>query len=222
MIWLSILLILSFLGTIALSCWHSVRSMLSSPDAHEDSAAAEMLVRCVPENVQRLLDAEGFRFTKAYTFHNTTFGIWMRISPEVPLRLFSILRSPAQIAYEFNSEFSDEASLTTTTTRSAFVLPRPFGSFLQCFTNLTPERLWSAHLEGERYITNTLHVPLHECQQPFLEAFRRGIVRNLSHVRSFRLWFLKFIYWYLIRRFLLQNRPICRQNIAELYARRVT
>jgi len=218
----SIILILLLLGGVALSFQRSVRAMLSSPDAHEDPDAAAVLSASLPDDLRKLLDAEGFRFSKAYSFHHTAFGIWIRVSAEVPLRLFSIMRSPTQRAYEFITAFSDEASLTTTTTRSAFVLPRLFGSFLQCFTRATPERLWQTHLEGERYITTALHISLQECRQPFLEAFRRDVIRKLSHVTSFRLWFLRSIYWYLMRRFLLQNRPIWRQNISALYGQRMT
>ncbi len=216
---LSITVSLLLLAGIGLSLRRSVRTMLASPEAHENPAAAAILLASVPHALQLLLDAEGFRFSKAYSFQAMTFGIWIRISPDPPLRIFSVLKPPAGTIYEFVTEFSDDVSLTTTTTRSAFLFPLPFGIFVQSFPSGTPDSLWKAHRQGEEYITSTLAIPLRECRLPFLETFKQHMVRKLSHVTSLRFWVVRGIYWYSVKRFLLHNRPIWRQNIAADYGK---
>jgi hypothetical protein len=219
---LSITMPLILFAGIALSLRRSVRIMQSSPEAHENPAVAAMLVASVPHDLQLLLDAEGFRFSKAYSFHSLTFGIWIRISPDPPLRIFCVLKPPAGTIYEFETQFSDDVSLTTSTGRSAFFFPLPFGIFVQCFPSGTPDNLWKAHQQAEEYITSTLAIPLRECRLPFLETFRQQQIRKLSYVTSLRLWVVRGIYWYLVKRFLLHNRPIWRQNISANYAKPTT
>lgn len=204
---------------IAATIRHSVRRMLSSPAAKEEPAAAPAILASVPEHFRAFLDLEGFRFTKAYSFHNTKFGIWTRISAEPPLRLFWAFSLLGRTGGEFTTAFSDEISLTTTTTREAFLFPRPFGKFVQSFPKASPEVLWQAHLEGEKYLRSKLSIETHECRLPFLDRFQRGMVQELSYVTSIRLWFLRGVYWYIANRFLSQNRPIWQQDVPRLYGK---
>ena len=209
--------ILIALAGIAATMRRSVRRMLSSPAAKMRHGAA--IVASVPDHFRAFLDLEGFRFTKAYSFHNTRFGIWTRISVEPPLRLFCAFRTVGLTGGEFTTSFSDEISLTTTTTRSAFLFPRPFGKFLQSFPKATPEELWRAHLDGEDYLRSALSIKTEECRLPFLDGFQRGMVRRLSYVTSLRFWFFRSIYWYLAKRLLLLNRPIWQQDVPKLYGK---
>jgi hypothetical protein len=205
------------LVAIALMVRHSVRKMISSPEAREEPAAAAEITASLPDSFQSLLDSEGFRFTKAYSFHASKFGIWMRISPEPPVRLFYLSRQAAGIVCEFVTLFSEEASLTTTTTRAAFVFPRPFGSFLQSFPKAKAADLWRAHRQGEEHLISNFGICAKAYQLPLLDGFKRDIIRNLSYVTSLRMWVVRGIYWYSVKRFLLHNRPIWEQDLSELY-----
>ena len=202
---------------IAFNLWDIVRTMLASPAPRENPHVAPELSHFVPEDFNRLLEAQGFRFSRAYSFHAVRFAIWVRFSADPPLRTFSVARCHGRTACEFVTAFSDHASLTTTNTRSSFVFPRPFGSFLQSFPGANAGGLLRAHLEGEDYILSQLRIVVEQCTLPFLAAFERDIIRTLSHVTSFRWWVIRGIYWYSIKRFLLHNRPLSRQNSAELY-----
>jgi len=207
---------------IAISLRRSVRLMLSSPDAQEDSASSGELIGRLPDPHRALLESEAFRFSKAYSFHGTKLGLWLQISPDPPLRLFSLLKPQGggALVYEFITAFSDDVILTTTTTRSAFVFPRPFGSFLQSFPNCSPESLWTAHLSGEKHIISALGISVKECRLPFLEAFKQDVIRKMSHVVSLPFWIVRGVYWYLVKRFFLHNKPIWRQNIRVMYGKR--
>jgi hypothetical protein len=213
---LSILFLCLLIG-IALTMRYTVRKMISSPEAREEPNSVAEITASLPDGFRALLDSEGFRFTKAYSFHVSRFGIWIRISPDPPLRFFYLSRQGT--VCEFITTFSDEISLTTTTTRAAFVFPRPFGSFLQSFPKAKPHDLWRAHLQGEDYLTSKLEVRVEECQLPFLDGFKRDVIRKLSYVTSRRWWFVRGVYWYLIKRFLLHNRPIWNQDVSELYGK---
>lgn len=196
--------------------------MLCSPDAQEDAASSAELFGSLPESYRTLLESEAFRFTKAYSFHNIRFGLWIQINPDPPLRFFSLLKPQGggPIVYEFVTAFSDDCSLTTSTTRSAFVFPRPFGSFLQSFPSCTCQLLWTAHLRGEEHLVSSLDISGKECRLTFLELFRRSVIRSLSHTTSFPFWAVRGVYWYLIKRFLLHDKPIWVQNINVTYGTR--
>jgi hypothetical protein len=193
--------------------------MLSSPDAQEDAASSAELIESLPEPYRVLLQSEAFRFSKAYSFHGTKLGLWVQINPNPPLRLFGLLKPQGgrPLVYEFITAFSDDASLTTTTTRSAFVFPRPYGSFLQSFPAHSPEALWRAHSRGEAHMISAIGISLKECRLPFLEAFKQDVIRKMSHVASLPLWVVRGVYWYSVKRFLLHNRPIWQQNIRVTY-----
>jgi hypothetical protein len=205
------------LTSVAMSIRHNIRRISLSPEAKEDSKSAAELVRCLPDEYKELLQGEGFRFTKAYSFHSTKLADWMRISAEPPLRYFSLIRSPGHRAFEFITQFSDHTTLTTTTSRSAFALPRPFGSFLQSFPNAKPEALSRLHREGERFLRTQLNIHIEECSLPTLEIYRRHTVRAVSHIMSLRCWVLRAVYWYLVKRWFLHNRPIWAQKISQIY-----
>jgi len=173
--------------SIALSLHESVRSMLRATVVQEDAASSADYLGRLLEPYRGLLETEGFRFTKVYSFQNTKFGLWLQISARPPLRFFSLLKPQGggPLVHEFITAFSDQVSLTTTTTRSAFLFPRPFGSFLQSFPGYLPEALWRAHLQGEEHLISTVHISVEECRLPFLEAFNKDVMRKMSHVTSF-------------------------------------
>jgi hypothetical protein len=208
--------------SIAASIRLRVRSMLCSPDVQEDTASPAELIGRLPEPYRVLLQSEAFRFTKAYSFHGTRIGLWLQINPDPPLRFFCLLKplDGRPLVYEFITAFCDDVSLTTTTTRSAFLFPRPFGSFLQSFPSYSPEALWRAHSRGEEHMVSTLGISTRECRLPFLEAFKQHNIRDMSHVASLPFWVIRSVYWFFVKRFLLHNKPIWEQNITATYGAR--
>ena len=213
------LLVLLVLVAIVFGTRSSVLKMLASPGAVENPAAMPEIDRALPESFRRLLEAEGFQFNKAYAFHATRFGVWIQRSPAIPLRTFCLMKNGVVTVCEFGTDFTDDVSLTTTRTNAGFILPQIYGRFGQAFPKMSAEQLWEAHQRGEEYIASTLGVRAAAFQLPFLEAFREGISRKMRYVMSHRFWYVRGIYWYLVKRFLLQNRPIWTQNVAKIYGR---
>ncbi len=213
------LFVLLLLAGIAFTMRATVLKMLAAPGAAEIPAAMPEMDRALPESFRRLLEAEGFEFWKAYSFHATRFGVWIKRSPAVPLRSFCLMRTGGKTSCEFGTDFSDDVSLTTTRTNAAFVFPHIHGKYGQAFPKMNAEELWQAHRRGEEYITSVLGVRAEECRLPFLESLQRGISRRMKYVMSHRLWYVRGIYWYLVKRFRLQSQPIWTQDLKKIYGR---
>jgi hypothetical protein len=206
-----------FLGVIAFTIHRSVRAMAESPEPQSKPDWADRIKAAVPPDIASFLATKGFSFTEAYGFHQVWFGIWTQKGGASPSRRFCLSRTPNGGTEEFVTDFSDDASLTTTKTRSAFVFPRVFGGFMQSFPRASIDELWDAHQRGEQYLVSEVSIPVRACRLPYLERLKQGIVQQTAYIRSLSLWPLRGIYWYLVKRFPMHNRPIWKQNISRTY-----
>ena len=213
--------VLLLLGGIAFTMRGSVLQMLESPGAMEAPSAAREIIGALPASFRHILDAEGFQFSQAYSFHATRFGIWIKRSPAVPLRTFNLMRTGGNTVCEFGTDFSEDISLTTTRTNTTFLFPQLYGKFGQAFPNMNAEQLWQAHQRGEEYITSMLGVRAEPLRLSFLDGLRESISRRMRYVVSHRLYYVRGIYWYLVKRFLMQNKPIWTQDLKKVYGRDV-
>jgi hypothetical protein len=168
---------------IALSVYRTLGKMVASPDAHERPELAAEIIAAAAPDVTAFLAAHGFRSANAYQFHSIRVGHWVLASNSPPLRRLSVALSRAGTNYEFITKFSDDHSLTTTKTRAAFMLPRPFGSFLQSFPSASIENLCGLHLRGEQHLITNLSIPVRESRVPYLEAFGPGILRQMRCIK---------------------------------------
>jgi hypothetical protein len=202
---------------IALGTYRSVKKMSAGPTIYRRPDLAPGIIAAMQPETATFLQAAGFSFAEAYAFHTLHIGVWTRPSGHPPLQSFSILRAPMSWTLEFMTEFSDNASLTTSTSRSAFMFPRGFGGFMQSFPKASISELWDAHQKGEEHLRSLLKLPISECRLTFEERVSRALVRQLTHVRSLPLWPIRGIYWFSLKRFLMHNRPIWTQNIPRVY-----
>jgi hypothetical protein len=198
-----------------------VNRMAAVADAQERPELAGQIQAAVAPDVSAFLAAKGFRFANAYQFHLIRFGHWDQAGNLPPLRRLSVALTRAGTNYEFITKFSDDDSLTTTKTTAAFMLPRPFGSFLQSFPRASIEKLWDLHLRGEQYLITDLSIPVRESRVPYLEAFGPGMLQQMRYIKSFPLWPVRGVYWFFVKRFLMLNRPIWTQNASKLYRKTV-
>src|SRR4051794_3894793 len=110
-----IIFVVIFLTGIAFSVFYSVRRMLDSPLIQAAPEIAPSICGAVPPQVTGFLQSQGFDFSGAYRFHSVELGVWeQRGGP--PFRQFWFSRTVTGASYEFVTEFSDDASLTTTKT----------------------------------------------------------------------------------------------------------
>ncbi len=203
--------------SIASSVYEMVGKMSVLPEVQRRDDLPSEIIAALPRDVAAFLESKGFRFAGGYGFHTLRIGIWEQPSQSAPRRLFSFSLSGLGWTSEFITKFSDNDSLTTTRTRAAFMFPRPFGSFLQSFPKASIEQLWDHHERGEQHLISALSIPLKECRLSFVEGFPIGIQRQMSCIKSYPLWPIRGIYWFLLKRFLMLNRPIWTQNVRRLY-----
>jgi len=205
-----------FIGGIIYGIYSSVRRMAASPQLELAPELLGEINRSIPADLSSFLLTRGFRPVEAYRFHRIRLAIWMQPDGP-PSQYFSFYRTPTQSNFEFVAGFSDDGSLTTTRGRAAFIFPRPFGAFIQSFPNSSIEQLWDLHVKGTQHLISDVSIPTRECSHSFPKGFRRSIVRQLSLIRSLPLWPVRGVYWFLVKRFLLHNRPVWKQDIARLY-----
>jgi len=203
--------------TIARVMYFSVKKMALLPDLHHAPELAAALTAVLPPQLQQLLQDKGFEFTEAYTVHNVMLGVWCEQAAGGPARRFRFLRTATERAFEFVTAFSDHASLTTSMSRTAFLFPPRHGDFLQAFPRKSFEEVLKLHAEGEEYLMTQCRVAVSPCKLTYAEAFRNAGMKELALIRSLSVWPIRGIYWYLVKRFLLQNTPIWKQDIDRLY-----
>ena len=211
-----LILVVLLAGTIAYATWASVNKMLASPQLRPVPELAPGFIDGLPPATAEFLQANGFRFHQSYQLHLVQIGIWTR-GDQPPVRSFSVSRIMGKTVFEFITEFSEDAGLTTTTTRAAFMFPRGKGGFMQSFPRASLAKLWKAHQQGEGFLLSERAIPVSACHLPFEERATRGYIKQLSRVKALPLWPLRASYWFSAKRFLMANRPIWRQNIDKLY-----
>jgi hypothetical protein len=209
----------SAMGLIALMTYVSVKRMTNLPELREVNDGADTFSAHIPAAIRKFLESNDFEFSQAYKFHNVRVGIWRSRRTNGFERCLSVMTTVASSSYELISIFSDTGSLTTTKSRSAFFFPRPYGSFMQAFPNRAAQELLAAHVEGENYLINERLIDIQPRQNSFTENFRLGALRQFALIRSLSFWPFRGIYWFLLKRFLLQNKPIWKQPIISLYPR---
>lgn len=218
--WIGLILLIALcLSSIAIGTYASVTTMLASPNLNPAPELEPEIRSALPVAFQAFLQSNGFEFEAVYRFNSLTLGVWCKNETSLPLRRFYISKVMTKSACEFVTQFSDDVSLTTTRTNSAFMFPRPYGAFIHSFPGAACETLWRHHLEGEGYLMTRCSVSVRECGQPMPEGFRLGLVKMLTYVTRLPLWPARGVYWFLVKRFLLQNVPIWKQNIDRLYPR---
>src|SRR5438874_390398 len=105
------------IATIPLAVYASLNKMSGSPALKRREDLVPEVTAALTPNVATFLNAIGFKFSAAYSFHASRIGIWQQQGATVPRRIFSFSQTSATKVIEFVTQFSDGYSLTTTTTR---------------------------------------------------------------------------------------------------------
>ena len=220
-IWIliAVLTLFFFFQSIASSVKKMVEKMSESPGAQERKDLAPEIMAAVPSDILLFLESKGFKFQGAYQWHTLRIGVWEQTAASPPQRLFSFHLSKMGATPEFITKFSDDASLTTSKTKAAFMFPRRYGSFLQSFPKASIAQLWDLHIRGEEHLLSVASIRVEECRLSWLASFPRSILRQMDCVKSIRLWPVRGIYWFFVKRFLMLNRPVWDQNLQRLYLR---
>lgn len=109
---------------------------------------------------------------------------------------------------DFVTKYSDIRSLTTASTKDALLLPYPPSYYVQAFTGIGLHAQYHRHQEVRKLMEAKLKiVPIMPHQDVVSEA-SVALKRQAKYIMRFPYWYLRGIYWYLIRRYNRVNRKI--------------
>ncbi len=171
----------------------------------------ELHTQSLPPEVE-FLQHQGFQYAGRYKYGLIELTNWRQdLAQGAPLREISIMRVRHRTIYDFVSIIDSDHSLTTTTGNSAFVQPRPPGSFLQSTNKKDLRVVWEQHTEAERFIISKYSLTVGIVSKDFIERVNEGIKKQAQYLFSVRFWPLKAPYWYYIKRHLMVNKTVQQQ-----------
>lgn len=173
--------------------------------------------RKLPADIAQFAAAHGLTLTEVLQYGNIPFGIYREPPGPPPDRCMVVMLSGDKYVSEFCTDFSPTESLTTTRGNHAFVHPRPPGSHIQGFLNLSLEQLWARHLEGELFLVDHRQLrpaPLPAQWQDAVVRIEHGLRRQGAHVKATPLFWLKAPWWFFVKRHGMTNRTIAQQLTA--------
>jgi len=155
----------------------------------------------------------GFKFVWAFRFGDTSSVVWARDG--LPMRFFTIQRARGVTSFEFCTEFDDALplNLNTVSRKVAFVLPRPPGMFIQSITHFSIEDTWRIHLDSEAFLIQKFNITSKPSTLAIRESFLKSVRIQAEYTCSLRLWHIRAIYWYGIKRFIMANRTVEQQRL---------
>jgi len=92
------------------------------------------------------------------------------------------------------------------------LFPKPPGSYVQTFSNLSLDDRWYKHIEMENYLLDEGQAQLVEVDKPFEKCIVDATRRQMKFIRSLPLWPLRGTYWYFVRRRFWHNKLIKEQH----------
>ncbi len=135
----------------------------------------------------------------------TTIGIWRTPSPGT---YFTCMVSKEATIHEFVTYFDQEGSMDTTGSIHSEFFPTKKGNFRQVFNNAPIEVLAQRHAEGIAYLKEAFSLQPKAPGRPTDELLQEALINEVKHIKSIKLWPVRAIYWYLIRRHIMNNKTI--------------
>jgi hypothetical protein len=187
--------------------WNNVRRMsLGLRHVTRRSEISQKLRDIVPH--QSFLDINQFALDDSFRYQNLEIGVWLQKNTGGIQRryIFMVPASPSRIVFfEFVSSFSDDVSLTTTASSSAFLFPRPPGSFLQSKKVNDIESLWSYHRAGEDFLIGEHGIETSQITIDFEQLVNKGLQTQGKYIRKIPFFWLRAPYWFYIHRFRMRG-----------------
>lgn len=162
---------------------------------------------------QDFLKLNEFNLHDSFQYKNIQLGIWAQHNISQIARYYGLITSSMSEGIkgvdrthnpkvvEFTTLFSNDISLTTTVSSSAFLFPRPPGSFLQSKKTDSVEDLWRYHLEGENFLLNEYEIESSTITTDMEYRLNEEIKTQGRYIRQIPFFLLKAPYWLYIHRF---------------------
>jgi len=118
--------------------------------------------------------------------------------------------------YDIATNFADEMSLTTASTKDGNLTPKPPGHYHQTFSNLSLEQLWEKHIEAENYLVEKAGVRPADVVLSFEDEITAAVQKELAYHKTIPLYHFRVPWWYFVRRNRLHNKTIRQQHEAGM------
>lgn len=114
--------------------------------------------------------------------------------------------------YDIVTKFDDEVSLTTGCTKDGQMHPRPKCFYMQSFSDFNLDSLWRKHIQMENYLMDQGGASLIGQNLDFETYFTESIRKHADFIQSIPLWYLRSVWWFLVRRHIWHDRTIEKQH----------
>lgn len=115
-------------------------------------------------------------------------------------------------AFDLETIFGFNVELNTASTADGHLQPKPGGSYVQSFSEMSFDDRWGEHIKSENYLMDVGGAELVQEEIPFEDHFIESTREQVEYVRSLRFWPFRWAYWYFVRRRLWHNRSIEMQH----------
>jgi hypothetical protein len=109
--------------------------------------------------------------------------------------------------------YGEERSVTTSDSRDGVLLPRAAGAYAQAFPGARLDALYAEHQAACRLLEEKTGARAQPLRADTRDIMLWAIRRQLAHVTSLPLWYLRGAHWYLVRRRLLAGKPLRSQGL---------
>lgn len=109
--------------------------------------------------------------------------------------------------YDFVTKLTDSGALTTSSSKDAHFLPKSAQYYVQSCTKVSFDTLFEIHqttlqlFEGKSISVDTNKTDV-------IQEIKGSLAHQMAYVKTLPLWRYRGVYWYLVRRHLLANKPI--------------
>ena len=214
LVWLLVFVPLGVVGAIAFSVYSTIQKL---DDARLVPMDPNQNPRCsgVATKYGTWAHKRGMNFEGCYAIDGPVPMMIVAWQSFQPVAYFVVYLVPEDKSYfEFVSVISEQlgATLTTTTSIDAFVLPSPDDCYKQCFSRATPEQLLKHHVAAQQYLNQTRRIGFVPPRQSLPQSILISIKSQLKFVRSKPLYPLRAVWWYFVTRNSSDNKSVQQQE----------
>jgi hypothetical protein len=163
----------------------------------------------IPESYRLFLDRNKFSFYGSFQYDQTEAEIWEQHLSNQPRRCFVLMK---QSVPDFVTKFNEQFTLSSAGHNAAFLLPRPYGAFLQSKLTKDIEQLWQYHMEAEHFLIEQQIVEIPQVDTISIEeSINQFTVNQGIYINKIPFFWLRAPYWYYIKRFQMLDVSIQEQ-----------
>lgn len=127
-------------------------------------------------------------------------------------KTFLVAYTAEKVTYwEFVTNLREGAGLTTSNTRDSVFLPSPPGFYVQAFHGADLDAIFERHESGLIHLHERFHLTIVDRAESTAAQIVEAIARQVAHVRAIPFWQFRGVWWYVVRRSVLNGKGVADQ-----------